>query len=375
MMLAPLINDLYEAAFVPDRWDDILEQICRILGSASGSMVLFEGPVMRCWKTTDRIVDAALEFAAMEGGVNTLRNPDRPDSVVRKDGFHCADDLLTLQQRAEDPVDQVLRPLGLGWQLGTRMTELAGDTLKACIGFDRHLRDGRHNAAEVAILNQLHPDLNRAALLARRLGIERCRGALAALAAIDLPAALLDARGRLRDTNALMTPVLLDVRGGARVVLKEPVADAKLAALLANTLSPKAGSIALPARGVRPACVAHLVPLADSVRDPFTSGALLLFFSTTAAPGDGHAPDPHTLRALFDLSPAESRLASALAGGFKLAQAAQACGIQISTARSYLERIFDKTGCHRQSELVHLLAGIALVRLPGRNGSADILAQ
>ncbi|MEP6559218.1 MAG: hypothetical protein ABJB17_12145, partial [Burkholderiales bacterium] len=72
---------------------------------------------------------------------------------------------------------------------------------------------------------------------------------------------------------------------------------------------------------------------------------------------------------------AESRLASALAGGFKLAQAAQACGIQISTARSYLERIFDKTGCHRQSELVHLLAGIALVRLPGRNGSAEILVQ
>ncbi|MEO8247770.1 MAG: hypothetical protein ABI589_00220 [Burkholderiales bacterium] len=364
-----LIDDLYEAAFVPDRWVDVLERMCRISGSASASMVLFEGPVMRRWKTTARVVDAALEFAAMEGGQHTLRNPDRPDSVVRGDGFYCADDLLTPRQRAEDPVDQVLRPLGLGWQLSTGVMALAGDTMTACIGFDRHLRDGRHCAAEVAVLNRLHPDLNRATLLARRLGTERCRGALDALAALELPAALLDARGRLREPNALLTPSLLDVRGGARVVLNDPHADAQLAALLANTVSPRAGSIPLPARGARPACIAHLVPLADSVRDPFSSGALLLFFSTAARPG--HAPDPRALRTLFNLSPAESRLASALAGGLDLSQAAKAGGIQFSTARSYLERIFDKTGCHRQSELVRVLGGIPAMRAPSAESPAE----
>jgi len=35
--------------------------------------------------------------------------------------------------------------------------------------------------------------------------------------------------------------------------------------------------------------------------------------------------------------------------------------IRLNTARAYLERIFRKTGCHRQAELVGLLAGLAHV--------------
>jgi DNA-binding CsgD family transcriptional regulator len=59
---------------------------------------------------------------------------------------------------------------------------------------------------------------------------------------------------------------------------------------------------------------------------------------------------------LFGLSPAEARLASIIAGGIDLRTAAEDLGVKRDTARNQLKAIFAKTGAHRQSELVELLA-------------------
>ena len=369
MTLAELVDDIYETAFLPERWSDVLDRVCQLTSSASGSVLLTEGLAINRWKTTELTDDSLAQFVSDQA----LRRPSpRAEQMIRsigqQAGWACANDLLTSQQLLQDPVEHALAQLGLGWQTATGIAMPDGRI--AMFTFERHADEGRHQAAGMAALDQLRPHLLRAALLAIRLGDERARGALAALAALDLPGALLDAQGRLRESNALLTPALLDVRAGSRVTLGEPRADALLASLLAGA-RPRAGSIALPAQGARPARVAHLVPVADAARGPFSSATLLLFFSVVGHEGPGGAAsDAQTLRTLFDLSPAESRLAGALAGGLDLTQAALAGGIQVSTARSYLERIFDKTGCHRQSELVRLLARIGSARAPGADGSA-----
>jgi DNA-binding CsgD family transcriptional regulator len=61
------------------------------------------------------------------------------------------------------------------------------------------------------------------------------------------------------------------------------------------------------------------------------------------------------IRALFRLTAREANLASALASGTSLKDAANAAEIRFSTARSHLERIFLKTGTNQQSQLVALL--------------------
>lgn len=48
------------------------------------------------------------------------------------------------------------------------------------------------------------------------------------------------------------------------------------------------------------------------------------------------------IHALFDLSPAEARLAASLASGRSLREAADHQGTRFSTARSYLESILRK---------------------------------
>jgi len=70
------------------------------------------------------------------------------------------------------------------------------------------------------------------------------------------------------------------------------------------------------------------------------------------------APDPldaAVLRLLYHLTPAEARLAVAVAEGRELTEIAEAFGIARNTARAQLRTIYDKTGVRRQADLVRLL--------------------
>jgi DNA-binding CsgD family transcriptional regulator len=58
----------------------------------------------------------------------------------------------------------------------------------------------------------------------------------------------------------------------------------------------------------------------------------------------------------FSLTPAEARLASLMASGMSLEDAAEKLTIARQTARTQLKAIFMKTGTHRQSQLVALLS-------------------
>lgn len=71
------------------------------------------------------------------------------------------------------------------------------------------------------------------------------------------------------------------------------------------------------------------------------------------------------LRGAFDLSAREAALVVGLASGLSLRETAERSGIAFSTARSYLETVFAKTGTRRQGELIALANGLApLLRSP-----------
>ena len=68
-------------------------------------------------------------------------------------------------------------------------------------------------------------------------------------------------------------------------------------------------------------------------------------------------PEAARLRAEFQLTKAEARLALRLAEGSSLASAAQAFNVKLTTVRSQLQQVFAKTGTSRQTELVAMLLG------------------
>jgi DNA-binding CsgD family transcriptional regulator len=61
------------------------------------------------------------------------------------------------------------------------------------------------------------------------------------------------------------------------------------------------------------------------------------------------------LTGLFDLTPAEAKFAALLTSGRSVKEASKAVGVTERSGRTYLSRIFAKTGTHRQGELIALL--------------------
>jgi DNA-binding CsgD family transcriptional regulator len=66
------------------------------------------------------------------------------------------------------------------------------------------------------------------------------------------------------------------------------------------------------------------------------------------------APRSH-LRELYGLTEGEARTAEALLEADRLADVAQKLGVSLATVRTLLQRVFEKTDTHRQSELVRLM--------------------
>jgi DNA-binding CsgD family transcriptional regulator len=69
--------------------------------------------------------------------------------------------------------------------------------------------------------------------------------------------------------------------------------------------------------------------------------------------------DAGTLKAMFGITPAETRLAACLCDGDTLAAAAEHCAVEKATARSQLAALYEKTQTHSQAQLVRLLLSLS----------------
>jgi DNA-binding CsgD family transcriptional regulator len=66
---------------------------------------------------------------------------------------------------------------------------------------------------------------------------------------------------------------------------------------------------------------------------------------------------------LFDLTPAEARVARSLASGETVGAIASARGVSQNTIRAHVRGVLEKTGCNRQVDIVALLTAISPARL------------
>jgi len=89
-----------------------------------------------------------------------------------------------------------------------------------------------------------------------------------------------------------------------------------------------------------------------------------------SAPEMQPLPSVETVARLFDLTDAEARLAVALSEGHRIEDAAEILGITVSSARTYLKRVFSKTEVTRQAELVRLILAAPVLLDLGRGKKA-----
>jgi DNA-binding CsgD family transcriptional regulator len=228
---------------------------------------------------------------------------------------------------------------------------------------EREFGRGPIERGHVEELNAFRPHLARSAFVSARLGLQRAQGATEALTALQLPALLVDEKGCVIEANPMSETLADLVKSGAnnRLVLTDKRANDMLTAALASLVDANAAAPhSFPVRDAedRPALIAHIVPIRRSAHDIFASSYAIVLLTPLGGP---RAPSAALLRSLFDLTTAEARTAAGLATGQSLAETAAACSVTIETARTYLRRVLEKTGCHRQGELVALLAAITRV--------------
>jgi DNA-binding CsgD family transcriptional regulator len=108
--------------------------------------------------------------------------------------------------------------------------------------------------------------------------------------------------------------------------------------------------------------VAHVVPIRLSARDIFVRCFAVLVLTPMTRP---QAPPVELVQSLFDLTPAEARVARSLASGRTPKDIATEGGVSPETVHTQLGRVLAKTGCKRQADVVALLTGIAVPRTTG----------
>lgn len=350
-----LLDQIYEAAFVPDQWPTVLNAISASHGCASG--------VIGAWND----LGAPIGFRATELtyplAAATMRNTGKVSATrfvalhsVQEASFTRVESLLSDDELARDPVQAALRSVGLESQAATAITMPSGDLV--CISFERYKNDGPFDETLLNALSALRPHLARAGMVAARLGLERAEATVSAMHALGLPAAVMSSNGRVLATNALFesmpTTFLPSSRGG--LAIGEANANRlfqEIMTVSASSAEPLVRSIPLIKQDGGDPLVIHLLPLRRAAHEIFSGGDLLVV--ATAARANAHQPSPAILMGLFDLTPSEVKLATALAAGKTLQDAAIEANITRSTSRTYLDRIFRKTGTHQQSQLVALL--------------------
>jgi len=357
-----LIDRIYEAALVPEHWPDVLDSLSAMTGSLGGAVLATGQRHPPRWAASEIVAPALHAFATGEAWKYNKR-PQRW-IAAQHPGFSRDVDLFTAEELRGDRMAAELQTHGLGWQLGTVIPMTSGEVV--VFSLERRFADGAHDVSMRAVADPFRPHLARAGLLAARLGLERARSAVATLEAIGLPAAVTTASGRVLVTNGLLDRLqfLLPAAHG-ELALPESSANLLLKEAIASTGAGLAMSRSIPlaASETRPAAIVHLLPLSGAAHDIF-SGASILIIATALSVAAG-LPDLRLLHGLFDLTPAEARLAAGLASGGTLKDVAAQQGIRVSTARSYLETIFRKTGTNQQSQLVALLRSAQpLVRHP-----------
>lgn len=361
-----LVDLIYEAAFVPDCWEQVLQQASDISASASAQVFFVNefGPPNGTTLPNMRLLFD--EF--IKGDAWAFCDSMRRMCELQPASFVHVDDFLTPEEIERDPARIMLREIGIGAHLCAAIGLPTGEI--ATFVFQKWARDGGYTRAEIERLDTLRPHLARAGLISSRLQFDRARAAVSALEAMGLPGAVVR-NGALLATNPRFEAVL-DALFVLRAFGRISVADRRANPLFQAAMDdcgrrdrpPLVMSIPVGAAAEdEPPHVIHIVPLRRSARDIFAGADLLLVVNRIEM--SAGLPSGSLVKALFDLTPAEARLAHHLASGQSLAAAAAAFGLSMSSARTYLARIFCKTGTHSQHELV------ALLRSAGSLGALD----
>jgi DNA-binding CsgD family transcriptional regulator len=354
-----LIDRIYEAAVVPELWPPVLDRLAYRVEAAGTFLFLLANNKNLGWVCSEAIREVVEGWIAGNWQAKTQRAPRM--IALNHAGFVAECDVYGPGELEQDEaVVQYLRPAGWGYGAGTWVPMPTGEV--AVFSIERRFETGPMNRQDCVRLDPLRPHLARAALLSARIGLERARAMTLTLEELGIPGAIIRSRGALLTANPMferLMPAVVQDRSD-RVYLTNPNADRLLAtaldALRGSAPHPTVTSIPIPAMAAQPPMIVHLLPVRGAAHDFFLKASVIIMLTPIDR---GQVPGVEVLQGLFDLSPAEARVAHGIGTAQSLDALATSLGVSRETVRSQLKAVLAKTGLTRQQELVGLLAGKA----------------
>jgi PAS domain-containing protein len=187
--------------------------------------------------------------------------------------------------------------------------------------------------------------------------LTRSNAALALLDCLPFGIILVDCESTVLLVNRRAERILSEQDGlstqGGKLSAASPVDTARLRHRIARTWRLACGpgphasdALQLTRPSGRRSFVIRMVPLKPKI----DALAILIFDPETRT-----AVEESVLHQLYRLTRTEAQLVAALAQGERLENATQTLGVTLGTGRTYLKRVFQKTGVSRQVDLMRLV--------------------
>ena len=368
--LTALIDLIYEAVLDNDLWPSVLIKLADAVGAAHPVMPSIDWRA-NIFATIAPRVDPDLVASYKEYWA--FHDPVFGRATFRPVGeIYTLDSLMPREEFAATPVfNEWWRPAQ--YSLATAGTSLvAEDQFSALVCVSNAPDKDSLTDEQLRLFEAVARHLGRAVRINRKLW----KLDLANLAATEriemLPegAILADASGRVVLANAV-AKAMLDARDGIFLcdghlaVAGSPDALQKLVASCARRLvgiGGRGGELEVPRDLPRSPLHVTVAPLRSDTRLPdvpwigFSSPVAIV---TVTDQDRDRRRRQMNLRRRFDLTSMEAALAAEILKGDGRKAAARRCGISDATAKTHLANIFEKTGTHRQAELVRCLLGAA----------------
>ena len=361
--------DLYSCSSTPTRWAPVLDHLCIETGARSAFVqaLRVQGSGMyQHWSAQD--THSCNFILPHLGRLADGANP-RLDVRYRQRGldrFVRDEDLFGPEIPSLRGYRERLATIGMGRFIGT-LWQIDSDNYIA-LALHRNVDDKSDFSAEqITWLKALSPHISQAASLTQKLeaannfnqslrrhldrlrcGMVICNHNAHVMWANHSAEQLLKADGQLR------------IHAGSLLGRNTAITQALMQEIASVVATGDSSHLAL---GQTP----HVLHIALHPQPGFSpphqdqSSVLLIL----TKPDMSGAIAPKAIAQLFGLTPAESRLTSALVGGFTLEQYALHHGVSPGTVRGQLKQVLHKTGAARQSELVRLLLSSAAAQVAG----------
>lgn len=354
-----LIRDIYAAATDPSGWTRVFASFQQAF---SGHTALYErrhsNPATHQLLATDLDPD----FVRLYNGRYNALNVWATSPLNQAGGMVISERIITRSEleRTEFYGDW-LRPQRL--QHAVTCPLIRQENRSINLGLVREQRRGEYGREELRLLGDLVAHLRRSVEIATRveaIGLAQ-NVSLDALNATGACLMVIDSDGDIcfasTEAELLIAERTVLTTRGRKLAAVDPAEHKKLELNIqaATTDAPMAcgGLLSLDRRGLAPRHSVAVTPIAGERVGLFREQRLCLVM--VARPRMASAPSVHALGAMFDLTPAEARLAQAICNGEAIGGYAAAWGVSVTTVKTHLRALFGKMGVNRQTDLVRLV--------------------